>query len=78
MLNFIITYKRKSGESRIAQFHDSIRAIRERLRLEAEISDPGIEIAHISAPSLESLKKSHSRYFMGKVEVAANAAFSEV
>lgn len=69
MENFIIIYSRKSGESRITQFHDSTQTIRERLRLEAEISDPDIEIAHISAPSLESLKKSHSRYFMGKIEL---------
>lgn len=69
MKNFFITYRRKSGESRITQFHDSVQTSRERLRLEAEISDPDIEIAHISARSLESLKKSHSRYFMGKLEL---------
>ncbi|MEO5303437.1 MULTISPECIES: hypothetical protein [unclassified Corynebacterium] len=69
MTDFIITYKRRSGESFIKQFSDSTQALKERLRREAAIDDPDIEIAHISAPSLESLKKSHSRYFMGRVEI---------
>lgn len=69
MTDFIITYKRRSGESFIKQFSDSTQALKERLRREAAIDDPDIEIVHISAPSLESLKKSHSRYFMGRVEV---------
>lgn len=69
MTDFIITYKRRSGESFIKQFSDSTQALKERLRREAGIHDPDVEIAHISAPSLESLKKSHSRYFMGNVEV---------
>lgn len=66
---FVITYKRRSGESFLKQFSDSTQALKERLRREAAIDDPDVEIAHISAPSLESLKKSHSRYFMGNVEV---------
>ena len=69
MTDFIIIYKRRSGESFIQQFSDSTQALKERLRREAAIDDPDIEIAHISAPSLESLKKSHSRYFMGRVEI---------
>ncbi|GAA1471182.1 hypothetical protein GCM10009604_04690 [Corynebacterium aurimucosum] len=69
MAEFVITYKRRSGESFIKQFSDSTEALKERLRREAAIDDPDIEIAHISAPSLESLKKSHSRYFMGSVEL---------
>ncbi|MDK8669302.1 hypothetical protein [Corynebacterium sp. MSK195] len=40
--------------------------------------NPEPEIAHISSPSLEPLMKSHSRYFMGKVEVPASSAFSDV
>ena len=69
MTDFIIIYKRRSGESFIKQFSDSTQALKERLRREAAIYDPDIEIAHISSPSLESLKKSHSRYFMGSVEL---------
>ena len=69
MTDFIITYKRRSGESFIKQFSDSTQALKERLRREAAIDDPDIEIAHISTPSLESLKKSHSRYFIGRVEI---------
>lgn len=72
MADFIIIYKRNSGESFIEQFSDSTQALKERLRREAAIDDPDIEIAHISSPSLESLKKSHSRYFMGSVEVESN------
>lgn len=67
--SFIIIYNRKTGESLIEPISDSTQAINNRLRREAEIDDPDTEIAHISAPSLESLKKSHSRYFMGSVEL---------
>ena len=74
MTDFIITYKRRSGESFIKQFSDSTQALKERLRREAAIDDPDIAIAHISAPSLESLKKSHSRYFMGSVEIEGDQA----
>ncbi|WP_210397802.1 hypothetical protein [Corynebacterium sp. HMSC074H12] len=69
MAEFVIIYKRKSGESLIEQFSDLTQALKERLRREAAIDDFDIEIAHISAPSLESLKKSHSRYFMGKAKL---------
>ena len=74
MAEFVITYKRRSGESFIKQVSDSAEALKERLRREAAIDDPDIEIAHISAPSLESLKKSHSRYFMGSVEIEGDQA----
>ena len=35
-------------------------------------------ITHMSAPSLEPLMKFHSRYFMVKIGVAADAVFSNV
>ena len=73
MTDFIIIYKRKSGESCIKQCPNSAHAVKERLLREAEVSDPDTEVAHISAPSLESLKKSHSRYFMGEVHIADGA-----
>jgi len=73
MTDFIIIYKRKSGESYIKQYPNSAHAVKERLLREAEVSDPDTEVAHISAPSLESLKKSHSRYFMGEVHIADDA-----
>ena len=69
MADFIITYKRRSGESVIEQFSDQALALKERLRREAAIDDPDVEIAHISSPSFDSLRKSHSRYFMGSVKV---------
>lgn len=69
MADFIITYRRSSGESVIEQFSDPAQALKERLRREAAIDDPNVEIAHISAPSPDSLRKSHSRYFMGSVEI---------
>lgn len=74
MADFIIMYRRSSGESVIKQFSDSAQALKERLRREAAIDDPNVEIAHISAPSLESLRKSHSRYFMGSVEIQGDQA----
>lgn len=50
MAEFVITYKRRSGESFTKQFSDSTQALKERLRREAAIDDPDIEIAHISRP----------------------------
>lgn len=69
MAEFIIIYKGKTGEFLIEQFSDSTQALNERLRREATIYGPDTEIAHISAPSLASLTKSHSRYFMGSVAI---------
>lgn len=74
MADFIITYNRSSGESVIVQFSDQALALKERLRREAAIDDPDVEIALISSPSLESLRKSHSRYFMGSVEIQGDQA----
>lgn len=69
---FVITYNRRSGESFIKIFSDSTQAFEERLRREAAIDDLDVEVAHISAPSLESSKKSHSQYFMGRVVLGIN------
>lgn len=69
MSSLVITYNRKTGQSLIELFEEPTQAIKDRLRREAEIDDPDTEVAPISAPSLESLKESHSRYFMGSVEL---------
>lgn len=62
---FVITYNRRSGESFIKIFSDSTQAFEERLRREAAIDDLDVEVAHISAPSLESSKKVSFPVFHG-------------
>lgn len=56
MAEFVITYKRRSGESFIGQFSDSTPALKERLCSRAAIGNPDIKIAHIPRPP-ESLEK---------------------
>jgi len=63
---FILSYHRRSGELRIEQFtgEDSVsRAASRRLELERERTDADVEIASLFSDSLESLQKTHSRYF---------------
>jgi hypothetical protein len=63
---FILSYHRRSGELTIEQFtgDDSVsRAASRRLELERERTDADVEIASLFSDSLESLQKTHSRYF---------------
>ncbi|MFG1791244.1 hypothetical protein [Nocardia sp. NPDC049149] len=71
MAGFLIFYKRISGEYQVIEFdgEDGHReALRERLRLEsdARFADGDIEIAALSSDSLDSVRKTHSRYFNGE------------
>lgn len=66
MPGFVIEYHRPTGQSRLHEFYgtDGHReAMLCRLQLEAERSDPDWEIASLNSDSLETLKKTHSRYF---------------
>jgi len=66
MSGFVIEYHRKKRESRIVSFagENGFReAFDERLRLEAENSDPDVEIVSLVSDSIESARATHSRYF---------------
>ncbi|MCB2411418.1 hypothetical protein LGT39_00975 [Demequina sp. TTPB684] len=66
MSGFVIEYHRKTRESRVTSYlgEDGFRdAFTERLRLEAENTNPDIEIVSLVSDSLESARATHSRYF---------------
>jgi len=66
MSGFVIEYHRKTRESRVTSFpgDEGYReAFTERMRLEAENTDPDVEIVSLVTDSLDSAKATHSRYF---------------
>lgn len=67
MVNFLIRYNRKSGETMVDTYPGPAgraAAIRERLRLEAAASDDSdIEVVVIAAESQHDLERTHARYF---------------
>ncbi|MDH6282587.1 hypothetical protein [Prescottella agglutinans] len=66
MPGYVIEFNRRTRERRVHVFGDHRDAMRYRLRLEAERSDGDIEIAALISRSLETLQRTHSRYFTGK------------
>ena len=70
MSGFVIEYHRKTRESRVTSFAGEQgyrEAFAERLRLEAENTDPDVEIVSLVSDSLESARATHSRYFENEV-----------
>lgn len=66
MSGFVIVYNRTTRESLVTSFpgDEGYReAFTERMRLEAENTDPNVEIVSLVSDSLESAKATHSRYF---------------
>lgn len=64
---FVIEYNRRTGAHRVTPFngrngHRS--AFQERLRLERDRVDPDMEIISLIGDSLDTIKQTHSRYFM--------------
>lgn len=70
MPGFLIEFNRRTRERRVREFVDHGEAMQLRLQLEATREDADIEIAALISPSLETLQRTHSRYFTGK-ELAA-------
>lgn len=64
LLGFLIFYKKSTGAVLVQQYPTSIDATRGRLKLDMLNHDDDLEIASIGAASLDSLTRSHSRYFM--------------
>lgn len=68
MRAYLLEYRRSAGELlSVEEFPNLIEATHERLRREDLRTDEDIEVAAIMSANLESLKRSHSRYFMGKI-----------
>lgn len=67
MPGFVIQYNRRTRANTVTSFTapDGHReAFKERLRLERENQDPDVEIVSLGSDSLETVKKTHSRYFL--------------
>lgn len=66
MSSFVVIYDRRNGRSSVHEYHgpDAHRqAFAERLRLESENHDSEVEIVSLVSDSLDSIKRTHSRYF---------------
>lgn len=74
MSYFLIVYDRASGKQlTLKQFASREEATRERFEREmSERGDAGVEVVVLGASSIESLKKTHSRYFKSLGELAAS------
>ncbi|WP_298862224.1 hypothetical protein [uncultured Microbacterium sp.] len=72
MPGFVIEYHRPTGAHRVHEFPGAeghLDAMRYRLQLEAERTDPDVEIVSLNSSSLDVLKKTHSRYFLVEQEL---------
>lgn len=66
MPTWLIIFRPRTGDlMRFEQYEDSQEALRERFKAERVLGgEPGLVIVTISADSLETLKKYHSRFFV--------------
>lgn len=76
MPGFVIEYNRLSGERRVTEFPGESGhrdALIRRLELERSRSSDDWEIASLNGDSLETVKKTHARYFEGRELLAFSA-----
>ncbi len=66
MPSYVIEFNRRTRERRVQEFHGHREAMECRLRLEAERVDTDVEIVMLISKSLETLGRTHSRYFTGR------------
>lgn len=69
MPGYVIEYHRPSGDRRVYEFPGETghqEALQFRLRLEDERVDEDWEIASLNSDSLDTVKKTHARYFRGR------------
>ena len=74
MSNFLIVYNRRSGEQSVREFAagQEREAIRARFLVERNHrGDSDIEVVVLSADSLETLERTHGRYFKNVHQLAA-------
>lgn len=69
MASFVIEYNRRTGHVTVTEFPDGQHrdAMKRRLALERERSDQDVEIVSLVSDSLESVRRTHSRYFEGEL-----------
>ena len=66
MRGYVIQFNRRTGDRRVTEFATPHEAMEYRLQLEAERLDENIEIVALISESLETLQRTHSRYFTGQ------------
>ena len=66
MRRFVIEFHRKTGARRVTEFDSIQQAISYRIERERLRERGDIEVVALSSKSLESLMRTHSRYFAGK------------
>lgn len=74
MAAFLIEYNRRTSDWSVTQFLSDTGhrdAIKLRFERERVRTDPDIEIVSLVSDSLETIKKTHSRYFTGRELVAS-------
>ncbi|MFT4044811.1 MAG: hypothetical protein QM673_16745 [Gordonia sp. (in: high G+C Gram-positive bacteria)] len=62
----MIEFNRRTRARRVWQFDDNRSAMEFRLHRERERTDSNVEIAALISKSLQSLQRTHSRYFTGE------------
>lgn len=68
MASFVIRYNRRTGESSVDEFSGPLghrHALARRLELERDSNDPDIEVVSLMSDSIETVARTHSRYFRG-------------
>lgn len=66
MPGYVIEYDRLSGEAHVTAFEEAgghRRALQYRLELESQRKSDDIEIVSLVSDSIETVRKTHSRYF---------------
>lgn len=74
MPGYVVEYNRKSRDWKVTEFPgpDGHRAaMRRRIELEESRQDPDIEIVSLNSDSLDTVRKTHARYFEGRELVGA-------
>jgi hypothetical protein len=70
---FLIEFNRRTSARRVREFDGEFgpqEALRARIQREVDRDDPDLEIVSINADSLDTVRRTHSRYFEG-AELAA-------
>lgn len=65
MPTFVIEFNRRTRARRVREFTISRDAMTFRLQQEDARQDPDIEIVALTSRSLDTLRRTHSRYFTG-------------
>lgn len=66
MNGFVIEFNRRTRARRVVEFGSIREAVAFRLERERERASEDIEVVALSSKSLDSLKRTHSRYFTGE------------